>query len=362
VNLIKKDILGNQVRLARFPKDLLYIPPQNKYQRMRKIGEKILSPKAQLKLEWMIFYFTVGKTHALNTARHFGVSSKTFHKYLGRFDETNLKTLEERSRAPLHVRQTTITQAEEERIAKLRKHTKCIQGKRKIQRSYQKEYRVKISTHKIQQTINKYHLYPNKIDRQLQIKKKQYQKRNQNKVRMHQFDKKKELGFLWHTDSVIVNWYGQRRVIITALEEQTKVAFAHVYSSGSSRSATDFLKRLLYLSNSQVTNIHHDNGCEFAGEFEESCRLLNIQQIYSRVRRPKDNAALERFNRTIQEEWLAVSEIGLDELATANHDLTEWLVEYNFQRPHQSLDYQSPIEYATLNYPLSPMWPASTKT
>jgi len=359
VNLIKKDILGNQVRLAHFPKDLLYIPPQDKYQRMRKVGEKTLFPKAQLKLEWMIFYFTVGKKHALNTAHHFGISSKTFHKYLSRFDETNLKTLEERSRAPLHVRRPTISKVEEDRIVKLRKHTKCIQGKRKIQRSYQNKYQVKISTHKIQQAINKFHLYPDKIDRQLQIKKKQHQKR-QNKLRMHQFDKKKELGFLWHTDSVIANWYGQRRVIITALEEQTKVAFAHIYSSGSSRSATDFLKRLLYLSNNQVINIHHDNGSEFAGEFEESCRLLNIQQIYSRVRRPKDNAALERFNRTIQEEWLAVSEMGLDELVEANRDLTEWLVEYNFRRPHQSLDYQTPIEYATLNYPLSPMWPAST--
>jgi Integrase core domain len=338
----------------------MFQPPQDKFQRMRKVGEKILSPKAQQKLEWMIFYFTVGRRHALNTSRHFGVSSKTFHKYLGRFNETNLKSLEERSRAPLNVRQSTVTSVEEGRVIELRNQTKRIRGKKKLQRYYQNKYQAKISTHKIQQTINKFHLYPNKVDRQLQVKRVQHQKRNQSKIRMHQFTKEKELGFLWHTDSVIVSWYGQRRVIITALEEQTKVAFAHIYSSGSSRSATDFLKRLLYLSNNQVINIHHDNGSEFAGEFEKSCKLLDVQQIYSRVRRPKDNAALERFNRTIQEEWLAVSEVGLDELAEANHSLTEWLVEYNFQRPHQSLDYQTPIEYATLNYPLSPMWPAST--
>ena len=327
---------------------------------MRKVGQKTLSTSAQLRLEWIIFYFTVGKKHAMNTARHFGINSKTLHKYLGRFDETDLKTLEERSRAPLHVRQPTITRTEEDRITELRNQTKRIRGKKKLQRYYQNKYQVKISTHKIQQTINKFDLYPDKVDRQLQIRKQNRQKKNQSKVRMHQFNKEKELGFLWHTDSIIVNWYGQRRVIITALEEQTKIAFAHVYTSGSSRSATDFLKRLLYLGNNQVTNIHHDNGSEFAGEFEKSCRLLNIQQIYSRVRRPKDNAALERFNRTIQEEWLAVSKVGLDEPGEANRDLTEWLVEYNFQRPHQSLAYQTPVEYATLNYPLSPMWSAST--
>jgi transposase len=338
----------------------MFQPPQNKYQRMRKIGEITLSPKAQLRLEWMIFYFTISRRNASATAHHFGVSRKTFHKYLSRFDETKLKALEEHSRAPLHVRQPTITRLEEDRIKTLREDTKCIQGKRKLQTSYEREYRESISTNKIQQTINKLGLYPDKVDRQLQIKKQKNQKKNQSKVRIHELQKEKELGFLWHTDSIIINWYGQRRVIITALEEQTKIAFAHIYSSGSSRSATDFLNRLLYLSNSQITNIHHDNGSEFAGEFEKSCRLLNIQQVYSRVRRPKDNAALERFNRTIQGEWLAVSETGLDDLDEANREVTNWLIDYNFKRPHQSLAYQTPIEYATLNYPLSPMWPAST--
>lgn len=28
-----------------------------------------------------------------------------------------------------------------------------------------------------------------------------------------------------------------------------------------------------------------------------------------------------------------------------NRGLTEWLEEYNFLRPHQTLDYQTPIEY-----------------
>ncbi len=361
MNQTKIDVLGNRVRMTRCRPTHMFDTPQNKYQRLRKVGQKTLSPPAQLRLEWIIFYYTLGKRCALNTAHQFGVSSKTLHKYLSRFDEANLKTLEEHSRAPLHKRQPTITRTEEERIIEQRKKTKCIGGKKKLQWSYRKKYGGNISTHKIQQTINKYGLYPNKKDRQIQIKKRCNQTRNQSKIRMHQFEKKKELGFLWHTDSVIVNWYGKRRVIITAIEEQTKVAFAHIYSSGSSRSATDFLKRLLYLSNNQITNIHHDNGSEFAGEFEESCRLLNIQQIYSRVRRPKDNAALERFNRTIQEEWLAVSEVGLDDTQEANGDLTEWLVSYNFERPHQSLAYLTPIEYATSNYPLSPMWPASTQ-
>jgi len=151
-----------------------------------------------------------------------------------------------------------------------------------------------------------------------------------------------------------------RCVIFTALEETTKIVVARVYTNSTSSSARDFLERLLYLSNGSLQNIHHDNGGEFAGLFERACEELGINQIYSRVRRPKDNPALERFNGTVQDEWLAVSEVGLDNIHEANQDLTGWLIQYNSERPHQSLDYLPPLTYATQKYKVSPMWAART--
>lgn len=71
---------------------------------------------------------------------------------------------------------------------------------------------------------------------------------------------------------------------------------------------------------------------------------------------------LERFNWTVQDEWLAMSEVGLDEIKETNQDLTEWLIEYNSIRPHQSLDYQTPLEYAHKTYfKVLPIYPASTE-
>lgn len=351
---------GKRVHMAKFPVGHYNRPLQNKHCRWRDIGRDVLTSSAQMRLEWIIFYFTSGKRNASVTASYFGISRKTLHKYLGRFDETNLKSLEERSRAPLVKRQRTVVAQEEDRIRDLREKTKCKRGKKKLQRNYWNKYHERISTDKIQQTINKFHLYPDQVVRQAQIKKNKRKKKDQVKVRIHQFEKKEELGYLWHTDTVVIYWNGQRRVIFTAIEDQTKIAYARVYSSGTSRSGKDFLERLIYLSNHQISNIHHDNGVEFEGEFEKACQELGVVQIYSRVRRPKDNPALERFNRTIQEEWLEVSETGLDDVQHANLDLTEWLVDYNFDRPHQTLDYQSPIEYATTRFPVSPMWSAST--
>lgn len=100
-----------------------------------------------------------------------------------------------------------------------------------------------------------------------------------------------EFGFLWHIDAIIIWWNGERRIIFTALEDKTKIAFARVYKSNTSSFAEDFLKRLMYLVEGAVEIIHADNGSEFQGDFEKACERLNILQIYSRAHIPKDNPA-----------------------------------------------------------------------
>jgi len=177
------------------------------------------------------------------------------------------------------------------------------------------------------------------------------------------FSSPDQFNLLWHIDSIIISWYGLRRTIITAVEEVTKIAYARVYLTHSSTNGQDFLKRLVYLTKEEIGIIHSDNGSEFAGHFAKTYQELNITQVYSRVRQPKDNASLERFNRTIQEEWLSPSLIGLDNISQANLDLTKWLIEYNAHHPHQALDYQTPLGYAQERFfRVLPMWSARILT
>ena len=106
----------------------------------------------------------------------------------------------------------------------------------------------------------------------------------------------------------------------------------------SSKSAKDFLYRLHYLVDDQIVHIHTDNGSEFAGMFDEALGELEIPHWFSRVKTPKDNARCEPFNETLQYEWLFDGNFNpnVDEF---NRELTKWLVEYNFFRPHQALNY-----------------------
>ena len=316
-----------------------------------------LSFSARLRLEWMIFYQTVGRRNGKATAIHFGISRKTFMKWKARFNPKDLTSLTDQSRAPKKKRVWTVTVEEEANIISLRT-TRIKWGKEKLKREYLKRYHQETSTNKIQKVIAKHQLYPELKVRQKRLKQSRKRKKRSY---IHQFTKKRELGFLWHTDSIILWWYGVKRVIFTALEEVTKIGYARVYSTKSSKNAKDFLQRLSYLSDHQLKNIHHDHGSEFFGEFETACQELGIFQIFSRVRTPTDNSALERFNWTVQDEWLSLSEVGLDELPDANDDLTQWLIQYNVERPHQSLDYQTPLAFAQQEFPVSPMWASRTR-
>lgn len=338
-------------------------PLKDQSVRWRNVANELgLSSQAKEKLEWMIFYQSVGNKNAALTAKYFGISRKTLHKWIARFDERNLKSLEEVSRAPHKKREWMVTMKEEEQIKTLREQTKCRYGKKKLKVLYNETYNEDISTWKIESVVRKYQLYKNPEEVSKKAKNKAKRKKKQ-RLLITEFKKTydPEKQILWHVDAIILWWYNQRRVIFTALEEHTKIGYARVYKTNSSENSKDFLERLMYLVEGRVSFIHSDNGSEFEGAFAEACALFQITHIYSRARTPKDNAALERFNRTVQDEWLSLSEVGLDDINDANKDMSEWLGEYNTYRPHQSLDYQTPLAYATSYFnKVLPMYPAST--
>jgi len=350
-------------RRFRLPSSVAYFPChdnelKNKWTLFREVALELgLSSLAREKLEWIIFFNTVGEKNVTKTALYFGITRKTLHKWLGRFTDKNLRCLEENSRSPHHKRTWMVTRLEEDRIIHLRKsHLKW--GKNKLKVLYKKEYKKQISAWKIERVIRFHKLFP---DPQKHLKLVENKARRKARLSIYDIEKKEDFGFLWHIDAIIIWWYGARRVIFTAIEDLTKIAFARIYTTNNSAFAEDFLTRLMYLSQQKVEIMHSDNGSEFKDKFESACRALGIIQAYSRPRTPTDNPSLERFNRTIQEEWLELSEVGLDDISKANQDLTDWLIEYNNLRPHQALDYQTPLSYAYHNFPqVLPMSPAST--
>ena len=144
-------------------------------------------------------------------------------------------------------------------------------------------------------------------------------------------------------DTIVRFVNGLKRYIVTAIDTETRFAFAAGYKNHSSASAADLLSKYLQLV--PIPALQTDNGSEFAGYFDDACTRLRIRRYHTYPRCPKMNSHVERFNRTLSEEFIDHNRTLLrDDLDGFNQKLVDYLLWYNAERPHESLSLRSPLQ------------------
>jgi putative transposase len=102
----------------------------------------------------------------------------------------------------------------------------------------------------------------------------------------------------------------------------------------------------------QVTKLHGlpkriqvDNGPEFISKDLDRWAYWNhVELDFSRPGKPTDNALIEAFNSRFRQECL--NEHWFMSLPDAQEKIEAWRHDYNHDRPHSSLGYRSPSEFA----------------
>ena len=90
--------------------------------------------------------------------------------------------------------------------------------------------------------------------------------------------------------------------------------------------------------------IRVDNGPEFTCIlFGEWCRDKGINLLYTQPGRPMQNGFIERFNGTYRREILDA--YAFFELYEVRKLTEEWIVLYNYHRPHEALGNKTPVEW-----------------
>ncbi len=101
--------------------------------------------------------------------------------------------------------------------------------------------------------------------------------------------------------------------------------------------AVVFLKQAAQLAPFPINMIQTDHGPEFGSWFVS---MIKKKHRFTRIGKPNDDAHIERFNRTLQEECIDLVERDVSKI---NRALKKYLSYYNNQRIHLGINLY-PIE------------------
>lgn len=134
---------------------------------------------------------------------------------------------------------------------------------------------------------------------------------------------------------------GLRLYVYTLLDVCSRWAFAWPSLKANTFQSISFLEQARRQAPFKFVTLQSDHGSEFATRFTERLLVRGMTHRHTRIRTPNDNAHLERFNRTIQQECLFRIPRSLK---SYQKEIPQYLEYYNKERPHMGLNMQTPQE------------------
>jgi transposase InsO family protein len=135
----------------------------------------------------------------------------------------------------------------------------------------------------------------------------------------------------------------------SAVDDYTRLAYTEVLADERASTTTAFWQRALaWFADHGVTvrAVLTDNGPAYRSrDFARACAASSVRHRFTRPYRPQTNGKVERFNRTLLEEWAYVRVYRSEPARTAA--LASWLHIYNHHRRHTALGGLPPISRVT---------------
>jgi transposase InsO family protein len=129
----------------------------------------------------------------------------------------------------------------------------------------------------------------------------------------------------------------KRIYVLVLIDVYSRWAYARCFEKMNAETSVRFFREVVRVSPFPFDMIQTDHGPEFGSWF-----VMRIKKShrYTRIGKPNDNAHIERFNRTLQDECLDFTERDVSKI---NRALKKYLSYYNNQRMHLGINLY-PIE------------------
>ena len=137
---------------------------------------------------------------------------------------------------------------------------------------------------------------------------------------------------------------GKKRYIYTVIDLYSRATYARAYDELKPGLALRTILEAQAQLGISFKVVQSDNGPEFSSYFENKLIGHHINIRHIRLGRPNDNAHIERFNRTIQEECTGSYFISSIKLKDFNTRIDKYIDYYNHYRVHLGISYRTPSE------------------
>jgi transposase InsO family protein len=132
---------------------------------------------------------------------------------------------------------------------------------------------------------------------------------------------------------------GSRIYVYTLIDLYSRWAYAEVVEKIGAHPSVLFVRRAQKAASFRFEMVQSDHGSEFGAWFTHGLVTMGMAHRHSRVRQKDDQAHIERFNRTIQEECL---DRVIHTIPSFQKALRPYLKYYNTERTHMGINYQVP--------------------
>ena len=136
----------------------------------------------------------------------------------------------------------------------------------------------------------------------------------------------------------------KKRYLYTTIDLYTRMAYAKVYAELRPGLSVQTILEAQAKLGFKFKTVQADNGPEFGKHFAERLQAKGVVIRHTRLHRPNDNAYIERFNRTIQEECTGSYFLATETIEALNMRVSDYLDYYNNKRIHLGLKYMTPAQ------------------
>jgi transposase InsO family protein len=135
----------------------------------------------------------------------------------------------------------------------------------------------------------------------------------------------------------------------TALDDHSRLAYTEALPDETAATCAAFLQRATAWFAARSVTVHRvpsDNARAYTQTtWRTTCRDLGIHPRWTRPYRPQTNGKVERFHRTLLEEWAYHRPYRSETERQAA--FPDWLDWYNYHRPHTGIGGHTPAHRVT---------------